>query len=201
MEKKLYKYSDEILFRTCDLFSCDKSHFGDCSNNKYVGKNGFDMYTCLQSGVHYHCAIHPEIELEVDNDKISDSLYCPKCKKSIDVKDYNKLRNKCLSIKNREIFKDATLIRLDDWYVPEVKIKDKPTSDYDVITNVKTDKDGDTVVVIYVTHKGTDGKAQLFIKPEKLQLTHDFKDLDPAKVLSKIELTLKDRTITQEYKE
>jgi hypothetical protein len=63
----------------------------------------------------------------------------------------------------------------------------------------KTDKDGDTIVVVYVTHEGTDGKAQFFIKPEKLQLSHDFKDLDPAKVLSKIELTLKSRTIAQEY--
>lgn len=36
-------------------------------------------------------------------------------------------------------------------------------------------------------------------KPEKAQLTCDHKDLDPAKILSKIEVTLKDRNITHKY--
>ena len=98
-------------------------------------------------------------------------------------------------------FKDAKLIRLDDWYVPEIKSKEKPDSDYWIKTEVKTDKDGDTIVVIYVGHKGTDGKTQYFIKPEKLQLSSDHKDLDPAKILSKIEVTLKDRKLSQEYDE
>ena len=100
---------------------------------------------------------------------------------------------------NIEIFKDAQLIRLDDWYVPEIKKKENIGSDYFLTTQVKTDKDGDTMVVLYVGNKGSDKKAQYFIKPEKLQLTSDHKDMDPAKVVAKIEVTLKDRTLSQKY--
>ena len=47
--------------------------------------------------------------------------------------------------------------------------------------------------------RGVTEKAQFFIKPEKLQLASDHKDMDPAKVLSKIEVTLKDRKLIQNY--
>lgn len=66
---------------------------------------------------------------------------------------------------------------------------------------VKTDKDNDTIIVLYVGKKNTKEKSQIFIKPEKLQLSSDYKDLDPATILSKIEVTLKDRTLKQEYDE
>ena len=36
-------------------------------------------------------------------------------------------------------------------------------------------------------------KVQYFIKPEKGQVTSDHKDLDPAKILSKIEVKFKGR--------
>ena len=42
-------------------------------------------------------------------------------------------------------------------------------------------------------------KAQFFIKPEKCQLTSDHKDLDPAQVLAKIEVTLKDKKLIHKY--
>jgi len=100
---------------------------------------------------------------------------------------------------NIKEFKGAKLIRLDDWYVPEVKKKEKVASEYWIETDVKTDKDGDTIIVVYVGHTGSKDKSQFFIKPEKLQLSSDHKDLDPAKILSKIEVTLKDRTLSQEY--
>ena len=64
---------------------------------------------------------------------------------------------------------------------------------------MKTDKDGDTIVVLYVGKRDSKEKCQFFIKPEKLQLSNDYKDLDPAEVLTKIEVTLKDRIIKQEY--
>ena len=67
---------------------------------------------------------------------------------------------------------------------------------------MKTDKDGDTMIVVYVGHKDMKGKkTQFFIKPEKLQLSSDHKDLDPAQILSKIEVTFKGRKISQEYDE
>lgn len=44
-------------------------------------------------------------------------------------------------------------------------------------------------------------KTQFFIKPEKLQLSTDHKDLDPATILTKIEVTLKNRILKQEYED
>ena len=200
-KKTLYSLDDDILFRKCSLHDGNSVRFGDCTNfHIETDYHGTDYYSCNQEGIHYHCAKHPEFELERLDDDTPSILTCPKCKNEINIGSIAELRSRCLRALNREIFKDAELIRVNDWYIPEIKkVKVKPTSDYRVVTDVKTDKDGDTMVVIYVTHEGTDGKAQFFIKPEKLQLSHDFKDLDPAKVLSKIELTLKNRTITQEY--
>ena len=62
-------------------------------------------------------------------------------------------------------------------------------------------KDGDTIIILYVSYVGTGNKVQYFIKPEKGQLTSDHKDLDPAKIISKIEVTLKNRILTQSYHE
>ena len=64
-------------------------------------------------------------------------------------------------------FKNAKLIRLDDWYVPEIKKKEKMESGYWMTTDVKTDKDGDTIIVLYVGHKDSKEKVQYFIKPER----------------------------------
>ena len=64
---------------------------------------------------------------------------------------------------------------------------------------MKTDKDGDTIIVLYIGHKDTKEKVQYFIKPEKGQLTSDYKYMDPAKILSKIEVRIKGRTLTQEF--
>lgn len=126
-------------------------------------------------------------------------MYCPHCGEEIEIGDLRKLEMDCLKLLNMVIFKDATLIRLDDWYVPEIKEKIKTDSEYWITTNVKKDKDGDTFVVLYVGHKGEREKAQYFIKPEKQQLTSDHKDMDPSKVISKIEVVLKDRTLTHKY--
>ena len=75
----------------------------------------------------------------------------------------------------------------------------KTETGYWINTDVKTDKDGDTIIVLYIGHKDTKEKVQYFIKPEKGQLTSDHKDMDPAKILSKIEVRIKGRTLTQEF--
>ena len=67
--------------------------------------------------------------------------------------------------------------------------------------DIKTDKDNDTIIVLYIGKKNSTEKIQFFIKPEKLQLSNDYKDLDPATILAKIEVTLRDRQIKQEYDE
>lgn len=63
------------------------------------------------------------------------------------------------------MFEDAKHFRIqgcqDDWYVHEIKEKVKDESGYWITTNVKTDKDGDTIIVVYVGHKASSEKAQL----------------------------------------
>ena len=67
------------------------------------------------------------------------------------------------------IRKGAKLIRLDDWYVHEVRERKKDESGYWITTDVRTDKDGDTIIVVYVGHKDSNEKAQFFIKPENIK--------------------------------
>ena len=199
-EKTLYKLNDEIYFRKCSLFEeGDYYSYGDCTNFNTRPFNWDDKYySCNQFGLHFHCAKHKSLEMDFVEEGSEYYLLCPICNNKILTGSLEKLRHKCLAMLNSEEFKNAKFIRLDDFYVPEAKDK-KEGSEYWVKTEVKTDKDGDTIVVIYVGNKNTNQKAQFFIKPEKLQLSSDHNDLDPATILSKIELTLKDRTITQTY--
>lgn len=128
-------------------------------------------------------------------------MICPRCDNPVSINNFEKLLQDCLKLLNVPKFKNAKLIRLDDWYVPEVKekIEDERISDYWIKADVKTDRDGDTIIVLYVGNKHFKNKSQFFIKPEKLQLTSDHKDMDPASIISKIEVTLKDRKLKQEY--
>lgn len=200
--KIIYRLDDNISFRKCTLYDGGKLFHGDCTNFSEREENWHNYYFCNQHGIHFHCTKHPEIELEYVSDEYTNQAFrCPKCNEEIPIDSFKNIQSKCMRMLNIPEFKDAKLIRLDDWYVPEIKSKEKPDSNYWIKTEVKTDKDGDTIVVIYVGHKGTDGKTQYFIKPEKLQLSSDHKDLDPAKILSKIEVTLKDRKLSQEYDE
>lgn len=198
-EHKLYRYNDKILFRKCHLSESEQLEFGDCTNFNTREIKWQEYYSCHQYRIHFHCAEHPGIEFRTLTDYGSTRLYCPHCGEEIEIGDLRKLEMDCLKLLNMVIFKDATLIRLDDWYVPEIKEKIKTDSEYWITTNVKKDKDGDTFVVLYVGHKGEREKAQYFIKPEKQQLTSDHKDMDPSKVISKIEVVLKDRTLTHKY--
>ena len=201
-DKTIYRLNDEISFRKCSLFDGDQLTFGDCTNFSTAERNWRTYYCCNQDGIHFHCTAHPEIELERDTTNYYASTYrCPKCQKSIEIENVKELKSKCLRMLNIPAFKDATLVRLDDWYVHEIKEKVKEESGYWITTNVKTDKDGDTVIVVYVGHKDSREKAQFFIKPEKGQLTSDHKDMDPAKILSKIEVYFKGRTLTQTFED
>lgn len=98
-------------------------------------------------------------------------------------------------------FKDAALIRLDDWYIPELKEKIKTETGYWATANVKTDKDGDTIIILYVGHKDKKEKVQYFIKPEKGQVTYDHKDYDPSKIMSQIEVRFKNKTIIHKFED
>lgn len=200
-DKIIYRLDDNISFRKCNLHDEPMINHGDCTNYHMKESNWTEYYCCNQEGIHLHCTMHPEIELDIDNQDGDVGLICPKCQKRIEVDSLESIYSRCQKLLNIELFKDAKLIRLDDWYIPEVKDKIKPDPDYWITTNVKTDKDGNTLVVLYIGYKGRKEKVQFFIKPEKGQLSSDHKDLDPAKILSKIEVTLKNRTLMQEYED
>lgn len=202
-DKTIYRLNDDISFRKCSLFDGDNLTFGNCTNFSTAERNWRTYYSCNQDGIHFHCTSHPEIELEIENSDYGFvAIYrCPKCNKIIEIENNRELKSKCLRMLNIPEFKDAKLVRLDDWYVHEIKEKVKDESGYWITTNVKTDKDGDTIIVVYVGHKDSNEKAQFFIKPEKGQLTSDHKDMDPAKILSKIEVHFKGRTLTQEFED
>lgn len=201
-EKNIYRYNDEISFRKCSLADNSKSlTYGDCTSFYEREENWKTYYHCKQNGIHFHCTKHPEMELLMLSNQFGETICkCSKCNKEITIKMDETVSN-CLKLLNIEMFKGAKLIRLDDYYVPEVKKKIETESDYWINVQVKTDKDNDTIIVLYVGKKNTKEKSQIFIKPEKLQLSSDYKDLDPATILSKIEVTLKDRTLKQEYDE
>lgn len=200
---KIYRYNDYISFRQCTLANNANSlTYGDCTCFETREENWKTHYFCKQYGIHLHCTKHTEQELILSKDGTFDYwLKCPKCDNAIEIMDFDKTLQECIKMLNIPKFKGAKLIRLDDWYVPELKeeIKAEKISDYWIKSDVKTDKDGDTMVVLYVGKKNSKDKCQFFIKPEKLQLSTDYKDLDPAKVLAKIEVTLRDRIIKQEY--
>lgn len=194
---KIYKYNDDISFRQCSLANkIDSRNYGDCTNFYETQDNYKTHYYCSQYGIHLHCTKHTEQELILET---SWGLRCPRCDKDIEIGNYDNLLKECIKLLNMPKFKDAQLIRLDDWYVHEIKKKIDLGSNYWMHIDVKTDKDKETIIIIYVGKKGSNEKAQIFVKPEKLQLTNDYKDLDPATILSKIEVTLKDRKLTQEY--
>ena len=201
-KKSLYRLNEKISFRRCSLWEKDESSYGDCTNFNSVEINWNTYYRCNQEGLHYHCTKHPGIELTRKKDGLEgDYFLCSCCGEDnpIEFGDERTLINDCLRMLNIPKFKNAKLIRLDDWYVHEVSEKKKDESGYWINTDVKTDKDGDTIIIVYVGHNDSNEKAQFFIKPEKGQLTSDHKDMDPAKVLSKIEVRFKDRKLSQEY--
>ena len=197
---KFYRLDDDIVFRKCSLSNGKKPFYGDCTHFSEETEDFKHLYCCDNNGVHFHCAQHSNVEMEYIVENFSDRyLQCPKCKKKIRIDSIQKVVEKCLRLLNIERFKDAQLIRLDDWYIPELKDSVKTESGYWIKVDVKTDRDSDTIIIVYVGHKDDNQKAQFFIKPEKLQLSSDHKDLDPAKIISKIEVTLKDRVLKHEY--
>ena len=203
-KKILYRLNDRISFRKCSLWGENKLSYGDCTNFYTAEVNWTTYYCCNQEGLHFHCSKHPEIELIRQMDGTGCIYYkCKRCSVNelIEIDNERAMISECLQLLNIPEFKNAKLVRLDDWYVHEISEKQKTESGYWITTDVKTDKDGDTIIVVYVGRKDTDEKSQFFIKPEKGQLTSDHHDMDPARILSKIEVTFKGRQLCQEYED
>lgn len=200
-EKVIYRLDDNISFRKCSLYDGGQVKHGDCTNYTKKEIRWTEYSFCRQEGIHLHCTKDPEVELDIEKSEFELYLICPKCKNKVEIQNLQSVYSRCQKFLNMEIFKDAKLVRLDDWYTHEIKEKINLPSNYWITSQVKTDKDGDTIVILYIGKKGQKDKVQFFIKPEKLQLTSDHKDLDPSSILSKIEVTLKDRTLTQNFDE
>jgi hypothetical protein len=167
--------------------------------------------------MHFHCANHPELELVEKRASVGVGMewHCLLCKAVARIDGFRDeprdfLVKQAKSLMNLEQFKNAKLIRLDDYYVPEIRldIKGEKTvitnrtelpSEYHITCDVKKDRDGDTMVMLQIFKSGDQKGAQFFIKPEKKQLTSDHNNPDPAKVISKIEVTLNDRKISHSY--
>jgi len=186
-ENVLYKFDDALLFRL---------------HKKNI--------------VRFHCAKHSEIELVTDPDPFKTALHCVKCGIVKEANGrtgeftYDFWRHQAKSLLNAPKFEGAKIIRLDDYYVPELKIEIKGSkstitnkselpSDYKVVCDIKKDKDGDTLIMLQVFKKGSGKGAQFFIKPEKAQLTSDHNNPDPKDMISDIQVTLRDRILTQDY--
>ena len=136
-DKEIYRLNDDISFRKCSLFDDDKLTFGDCTNFSTLERNWRTYYSRNQDGIHFHCTVHPEIELEIVDTPYSSVVYqCPKCRKNIEIENLRELKSRCLRMLNIPEFKDAKLVRLDDWYVHEIKERKKDESGYWITTNV-----------------------------------------------------------------
>lgn len=196
MTKEIFEYDDQLCFR----FNIN-GHTDDL--------NEVDSYV-IEFICSKHKIVMPDIELNWSRNG-GFKLVCPICERDRDYKPlcfdgqkFEDLQRKAFGLYTARDLENAKIVRLDDVYTPEVKGFDalkNMDSNYFIKSDVKTDIDGHTIVVLYIGYKGQKEKAQFFIKPEKLQLTHDHKDMDPAKVLAKVELTLKDRVIMQKFKD
>lgn len=192
--REIYQYNNELLFRVKERIDLS---FDETVENRTVS------FICPKHKV--------DLIEEPFRRTCGFKLSCPLCEqestyapiKFYDT-DFSILERKALALLDKSNLKNAKLIRLNDVYTREITkfdVNQGKKSDYFIKSDIKTDINGETIVILYIGYKGKKDKTQFFIKPEKVQLSHDFNDLDPARILAKIELTLKDRTITQNYDE
>jgi hypothetical protein len=94
-DKEIYRLNDDISFRKCSLFDDDKLTFGDCTNFSTLERNWRTYYSCNQDGIHFHCTIYPEIELEIVDTPYSSVVYqCPRCRKNIEIENPREVKSR-----------------------------------------------------------------------------------------------------------
>lgn len=201
----IYKINDKVLCRICQFDDCDfrELHWRGHEENLCIN--------CSHSGdVHFHCIRHKEIELAIKitgnkNQRYS-SLICVVCEQEdgynpplrrLSDEDIITLKQKAKSLINSNKFKSAKMVRLDDYYVPEISEKKIATKDsnYWVSYDVKETVMGKPLLVLYLGNREDKSKAQFFIEPETQKLSHDHKHGNPLSILSRIEVEFKDGKI------
>ncbi len=214
--RAVYALSSTLAFRDC-------SKTGHCTSKRYasdqvneLNARGYENVVgyidtdiremgsyCTQEDIHWQCAKHPAREYVKENGR----YICAECadinkksKKSYTgiLFDEELMRKKAKASMNITYLQKFNLVRLDDVYVTEVKDKVKLESDYGITSTVKTDKDGDTEVMLLVGKKGH-AKSQIFIKPEKGQLTTDHNDTDMMEYIAEIKVRFADREISHKF--
>lgn len=211
-EKTLYKLNDSLFFRICTFDDCTEKdrhwaeHIKKCDPTKVL------LGGCMHTGqVHLHCGAHRECELALrrgpmgprDND-----LLCPICETDISsepeptllrltVYEIDNLKQQAWSLLNSSQFKNAKLVRLDDYYYPELSEKNTAQKDsrYWMSYDVKRNKNGQPILILYLGDRDLKNKAQFFIEPESQKLSHDHKDTSPMQVISRIEVQFTEGTI------
>lgn len=210
-EKRIYSLSKDTFFRICDFDDCtDKAahwaeHIKKCS--------GLVMLDCFHEGdVHFHCPIHREVELSLHGGGLRGpldyKLVCiicsqdaeyqtPSTRRRLSVQGIFALKQAAKALVQSPKFKNAKLIRIDDYYVPEIseKLATKKDSKYWVSYDVKETKMGSPILVLYLGDREKKTKAQFFIEPETGKLSHDHKDDSPLEIIARIEVKFKDGKI------
>lgn len=214
-EKRIYKFNDWLLFRICSFEDCTKRkvHWGE-----HIKCEPFALLPCNHVGsVHFHCVRHKEVELAIENrmnGPRSLSLICAICASNGDnrtdtrlerltLADITTLQEQALALSNSEKFKNAQLVRLDDYYMPELSGKDLASkeSKYWLSYNVKENRYGQPILILYLGDRKDHSKIQFFVEPETKKLSHDHTNDTPLSVIAKIEVEFKDGVIELKNKE
>ena len=212
-EKQLYKLNNDVCFRVCAYEDCtDKNSHWSEHTKRCIDNMGGTIWACNHEGeIHLHCVNHTEAELVIldkMNGPRSMKLICPICSlkedyqppsslQRLDAGRITTLKLQSKSLLNSSIFKNAKLIRLDDYYTPELSEKTKTTdnSDYWLSYDVKENKEGKPVLILYLGNRKEGTKSQFFIEPESNKLSHDHKDDDPLSIIARIEVQFQKGTI------
>lgn len=164
-----------------------------------------------EGGIHLHCPEHNEFEMVVSQNGVGPRSYglsCAACGSAQRVgrmlaHEIETIKQQAKAALNSSAFKGAKLIRLDDFYTPEISVKDTATkeSKYWMSYDVKETKDGKPLLVLYLGDREEKSKIQFFIEPETKKLSHDHKDTEPISVISRVEVQFKDGVIELKDKE
>lgn len=205
LEKKIYRLNDKVYFRMCDYDDCTDRATHWKTHEKCIS-DPFSIAQCPHDGsIHLHCPQHNEFEMVPSQDGVgprSFGLSCAACGDGqrlgrMLLQDIETIKRQAKSALNSNLFKGAKLVRLDDFYYPEVSEKSitKKSSDFWVSYDVKKTKEGKPLLVLYLGDRRDNSKVQFFIDPETGKVSHDHKDTDPLSVITKVEVEFKNGTI------